>query len=199
MSAMNIYYVYAYLRASDNTPYYIGKGKDKRAFSDCHNVSVPKDKSKIVFLEKNLTNVGACALERRYIRWYGRKINNTGILYNITEGGDGNSAPRSEEWKQNHRKMMTGRKASAKTKEKMSRFDKSYMKTEEYRKKMSQVKKGVPNKNKGKNCSVNSIKIKTPIGIFSSLREAAKVYNKTAPTMKVWAEKNLNGFSIIQD
>ena len=194
---MNIYYVYAYLRASDNTPYYIGKGKNDRAFSSYHSVSVPKDKSKIVFLERNLTDVGACALERRYIRWYGRKINNTGILYNITEGGDGNSAPRNEEWKQNHRKMMTGRKASPETKEKMSRFDKSYMKTEEYRKKMSQIKKGIPNKRKGCYGSHNSIRIKTPMGVFSSLNEAAKSYNKTAPTMKVWAEKNLNGFSIV--
>ena len=138
---MNIYYVYAYLRSSDNTPYYIGKGKGTRAYDSYHKVSVPKDKSKIVFLEMNLTNVGACALERRYIRWYGRKINNTGILRNITEGGDGNSGPRSEEWKSNHRKMMTGRTASKETKEKMSKFDKSYMKTEAYRKKMSEAKK----------------------------------------------------------
>lgn len=59
---MNIYYVYAYLRKSDNTPYYIGKGKHNRAFVKHHGVSVPKDRSKIVFLEANLSNVGALAL-----------------------------------------------------------------------------------------------------------------------------------------
>jgi hypothetical protein len=103
----HIYYVYAYLR-EDNTPYYIGKGKGKRAWSYNHNLNIPVDKSRIVFLETNLSDIGALALERRMIRWYGRKDQGTGILQNRTDGGEG----------------AAGRKMSAESKSKISEKNK---------------------------------------------------------------------------
>ena len=99
---MNIYYVYAYLREKDLTPYYIGKGKGNRAFSKNHSVIVPKDKNRIIFYHTNLFEEDAFNLEIKYIDLFGRKDLETGILRNRTNGGDGNAGPKGP-MSQNHK------------------------------------------------------------------------------------------------
>jgi hypothetical protein len=96
MSSEYIYYVYAYLRSKNSTngkigtPYYIGKGCGRRAYyKDKSEIRKPKDKKFIILMENNLSNIGALALERRYIKWYGRIDIGTGMLRNKTDGGEG--------------------------------------------------------------------------------------------------------------
>ena len=85
----NRFYTYAYLR-EDKTPYYVGKGKEDRAYYKRKGeVYPPKDKSRIILLKQNLTEEEAFKHEIYMISVFGRKDLGTGILRNRTDGGEG--------------------------------------------------------------------------------------------------------------
>ena len=129
---MNNYYTYAYLR-EDGTPYYIGKGRGKRWKRDCDRVtSKPSNPNRIIKLKQNLTEEEAFKHEIYMIAVFGRKDLGTGILRNMTNGGDGNS----------------GRVFSPESRQKMSESHKKYYENinpeiqKERNKKRSEKQKG---------------------------------------------------------
>ena len=107
----NDYYTYAYLR-EDKTPYYIGKGRGNRIYDKRRTIKPPKDKSLILFLKKGLTEAEAFKHEVYMIFVLGRKDLGTGILRNLTNGGEGSSgAVHSKEHRRKNSEARSGKYA----------------------------------------------------------------------------------------
>ncbi len=82
------FYTYIWLR-KNGTPYYVGKGKGDRAFTNKgHGVRRPKDIVRIL-VQHWADEAQAYEMEKWWIAFWGRKDNGTGILRNRTDGGEG--------------------------------------------------------------------------------------------------------------
>lgn len=135
------YYVYQYLR-EDMTPYYIGKGTNGRMYSKLHNVNLPP-KERIQVVNDQLTEEQALALEIELIAKYGRKDIGTGILRNLTDGGEGTSGyVLSEDTKQKIRDKRALQMTTEETRKKMSESRKGKTHTEETKRKIAEGAKG---------------------------------------------------------
>lgn len=151
------FYVYAYLRSSESihgqkyTPYYIGKGCRDRATSKQRTIPKPSNLSCIVYVQEGLTEEEAFSLEKYCIALYGRIDNKTGILRNLSDGGDGPAGTiPSEETKRKIAEAGRGRKHTPESIRKISEAqlkDKNHMwgKTisQETRLKISNANKGL--------------------------------------------------------
>lgn len=100
---MNIYYVYRHLKKNTSSVFYIGMGKEKNfrrsrskryRNNHWHNI-VNKHDYDIEVVSKNLSEEDAIELEMFLIKQYGRKDIGSGVLVNMTDGGEGVFNPSS--------------------------------------------------------------------------------------------------------
>jgi hypothetical protein len=152
------YYTYAYLR-EDGTPYYIGKGKGKRAYNQHKRkgrgfLPIPP-KNRIIFLKQNLTEDEAFKHEIYMIAVFGRKDLGTGILLNLSNGGEGPSGAIPWNINKSHqletiekiRKKAIGRIMSEDARLQMSKSQIGRKHPEKVKKKISQKQLGKNNHN----------------------------------------------------
>jgi hypothetical protein len=119
------YCTYAYLR-EDLSPYYIGKGKKNRPYSKNRKFK-PPTRDRILILKKGLTEEEAIRHEIYMIAILGRKDKGTGILRNLTDGGEGISGySHREETKRRIGESNSRKKCSAKVREKISNSVKGF-------------------------------------------------------------------------
>lgn len=127
------YYTYAYLR-KDLSPYYVGKGKGDRIFSTLRRIAKPKDANRIVFLRQGMSEKESFSHEIEMIKTWGRKDLGTGLLRNMTDGGEGAS----------------GHKLSDEHKAKMSLAHNGKILSEEHKAKIRLSKKYTSNETRAK-------------------------------------------------
>jgi DNA-binding XRE family transcriptional regulator len=182
------FYVYAYLR-DNGSPYYIGKGSGNRAWkkSKKHNVKVPSNLKYITILENNLTEIGALALERRYIRWYGRKNNGTGILINLTNGGEGVSGIVCSQTSIDKYKKLFSKKIVV--------FGVEYNSQSEAAKTLNVSRKTIVRWSKEGASTYSKEKTTTIKGLtFESRTAAAKHFNVHIETIRNWIKNEISYF-----
>lgn len=99
------FYIYRHIRKDINEPFYIGIGTKpkkytthaeeyKRAFKSCDRKQiwkniVSKTDFKVDIISESNDYEEIKAMEKYFISLYGRKNNRTGILSNLTDGGEG--------------------------------------------------------------------------------------------------------------
>jgi hypothetical protein len=175
--------LYRHIRKDKNEPFYIGIGKtEKRAYfihnRNKHWKNIAEKGFDVQILFDDLSWEDACKKEIEFIKLYGRKDNGSGILCNMTDGGDGQlgnthnlgkkrinpefkkrmseiakNRTYSEETREKMRLAKLGKKRPERTLEhrlKLSIVQKGKKITEEHRLNISISHKGNPAWNKGK-------------------------------------------------
>jgi hypothetical protein len=155
--------VYRHRRLNDNSVFYIGIGNKQRPFVKTKRNSywqniVKKDGYYVEIIQKNLSFEDAKELEVFLISLYGRKDIKTGILCNMSDGGDGSNV--SPEVR---KKISESRKG-------VRNLPLNYVRTKEHCEKLSLSKKGKESSFKGKTHTEKAkqlIKQKRALQVFS--------------------------------
>jgi hypothetical protein len=192
MENPNGFYTYAYLR-EDRTPYCIGKGKGRRLYKKGKGeVGKPTDKSRIILLKQNITEEEAIKHEIYMIAVFGRKDLGTGILRNKTNGGDGVSGMIGKSpWNKGKKGCF-----NEETIKKIREANKNAW-TEELKKKMSDMKRGIPiPEERKKRISIAHIGKTISEKTKQKLREhnVKYLYEITSPKGEIYTTDNLNYF-----
>jgi hypothetical protein len=208
IDAERIYYVYGYYDEKDLI-FYVGKGKGNRMYYHLYkSQSVRKDKTtynkhkdnKIkasinklgydYFVENNikviqdkLTEKEALNLEKELIKKYGKIIDNTGSLTNITDGGEfciGNHF-KSKEHRNKISKTLIGHKRSKESKEKQGNSIRG-VNNHNYGKDHSDASKNAISSANSKKIVLNGIE-------YPSITKCAEKHNVSRTTITRWIKK----------
>lgn len=131
---MRRYYIYRHIRNDSGIPFYIGIGSKreniqfrtfKQEFERAHKYNSGHRSSywmnvfnqcgrniliEILYECDSYSEIKE--KEKEFIALYGRRDNNTGILVNLTDGGEGVQIHRSDEWRLKQRLAKLGKKQS---------------------------------------------------------------------------------------
>jgi hypothetical protein len=142
-----VFYSYLWLR-EDGTPYYVGKGTRNRVYEK-HRVRRPS--KEYIVMQEFEREEDAFFAEKFLIALYGRLDKGTGLLSNLTDGGEGVSGRLiTEGTRQKLSDLHKGLKHTEEARQKIRNAKLGHVVTEETRRKMSAMHKGKTIASKGK-------------------------------------------------